>query len=204
MKIVLLLTLGAIIIVAAFVYGLFGSQSNPSELTDGAAQPADMIESEAEPENKIVTGESTLAELAARQENLECRISYVPEDTINPVVGTYFVSGGDIRGDFEIETAELGSFVSSIIYTDNMFYSWSEIQGQMYGVKVNTSLFDQVGEESLNEPVPMDTSVSYECFPWVAVDGSVFIPPSEVLFQDLSTILERGMEIGTMYEEGEF
>jgi len=44
--------------------------------------------------------------------------------------------------------------------------------------------------------------VQYTCVDWAPVDGSVFVPPADVQFQDLNAVINAGMEYGTM--EGEF
>jgi hypothetical protein len=50
-------------------------------------------------------------------------------------------------------------------------------------------------------PVTLDESVRYVCKDWAIVDGSVFNPPSTVLFKDIAVIEAAGMEYGTIYEE---
>ena len=54
-----------------------------------------------------------------------------------------------------------------------------------------------------NEPIALDTPVNYDCKPWLAVDPSIFIPPTDVLFTDYASVMGAGMEYGTIYEEGE-
>jgi hypothetical protein len=52
-----------------------------------------------------------------------------------------------------------------------------------------------------HEPVPLDANVKYTCTEWTEVDGSVFVPPVEVKFQDLSGVINAGMEYGDIEAE---
>jgi hypothetical protein len=45
-------------------------------------------------------------------------------------------------------------------------------------------------------------AVSYNCKPWVALDGSVFEVPTDVIFKDYKDLVNVGMEYGTSYGEG--
>jgi hypothetical protein len=146
-------------------------------------------------------GVGTLSNLRLLGENLECTILYEDENTFSTVEGTYFVSDGDMRGDFLTEAPDLsGQVLSSIIVKDDMMYMWSEIEGELYGVKVDLALVEDDAVDT-NEPVDLDADVEYDCKPWPQVDRTVFEPPSSVLFQDVSALLRGGMQYGTIYDE---
>lgn len=118
--------------------------------------------------------------------------------------GTLFVSDGNLRTDFVLESPEYGQYASSVILTDEFLYSWSAIEGSLYGVKIAVAeLEGSAAEVQSTGPVAIDENISYTCTPWVAVDASVFTPPSTVRFQDMSNIQNAAMEYGTIYEEGE-
>ena len=51
-----------------------------------------------------------------------------------------------------------------------------------------------------NGPVALDQSVDYDCKPWNKVDGSVFEPPTDVIFRDFGSVINTGMEYGNIYE----
>ncbi len=200
MKTVVFLVIAAILAGLAALYGLFGESSR------SVVKDANFVE----PEEKLTevpivekfTGESTLMDLFAFNKSLECKISYVPPDTVDPVIGTYFISDGKLRGDFEIKSPEYETpFVSSMINDRDMFYSWSKIAGQAYGVKIDTANFEEADSDVVREPVPVDANVSYDCTEWKNVDGSIFEPPTDVLFKDMNAIMQSGMEFGTIYED---
>lgn len=94
-----------------------------------------------------------------------------------------------MRGDFILPEVATGS-VSSIIMRDNTMYNWSIIEGVVHGVKydLSTMATAQSSEKApeAKGPVPVDQPVNYECKPWLIVDGSIFEPPTDVLFRDVA------------------
>jgi hypothetical protein len=201
MKNVVILGVVAVVLV---VFGYFALFSTPaSEMADEAKNVSEELSvdapsgaASAEPRQ----GRGTLDYLRSFGANLECTVSYSDEAQQSSVSGTYFVSEGSMRGDF-LTTAPPtpGQILSSMIIDNGMMYMWSEIEGGLYGVKTDLSVVassDMVDRE----PVPLNTDVDYDCKPWKEVDRTVFVPPSEVLFQDMTKLMQGGMEYGTVYE----
>lgn len=181
--------------------------SSPQDEIDAALSTAQQNSQsnvpQSSPEEDIdFEGQGTLASLVGYNQNLECAIAYLPNEYENEIVGTYFVSGNQVRGDFVIESQELGEqIVTSFIQDSLMLYIWSDIGGVQYGTKIavkNAQVLDS------NQPIPVNAEVTYDCKPWELVDGGVFIPPATVLFKDALDLQDAGMEYGTVYEEGEF
>lgn len=204
MKTFLFLLLAAILVGGLALFGLFGDGFDKQENTRvDEGDEISQLEEPAEPET--YAGIGTLTDLQNLNTPLECRITYNAPEFQTPVEGTYFVAGTNVRGDFELEIPELGgTSLSSVIFTESMFYSWSEINGQTYGMKMPVDRMAEVESEDVREPVPANVDVSYDCVSWKQVDYSIFEPPSQVLFQDMTTLMQGGMEYGTIYEEGEF
>lgn len=149
------------------------------------------------------SGEGTLGDLMSLQADLECQILYDDGELLTPMVGVYFVSGKQVRGDFELTVPELGgTVVSSIIYTPAEMFAWSTIAGEQFGVrtKVSTETQSGVTPKEVEGPIPTEGVFSYTCQPWETVDMSVFQPPSNVLFKDAQALLEAGMQYGTTFE----
>ncbi len=148
-------------------------------------------------------GKGSLNSLLSRGENLECSITYqnatASDSEIN---GSYFVSQNRMRGDF-IVMDNGKQMVSSMITKDNMMYNWSEIDGQKFGMKVDMTELKKAEASTTpdtHEPVPTDADVQYECKPWNNVDGSIFEPPTDIIFRDFSNVMNTGMEYGNIYE----
>lgn len=146
-------------------------------------------------------GLGTLEALRLMNEDLECTITSKMEDGETEMEGTYFVSARSMRGDFLTDSPDLsGQILSSIIIDQNNVFVWSEIEGELYGMKMS---IPQVSNTELNTglPVSINDQVHYDCKPWKNVDRAVFLPPENVLFRDLNDLMNTGMEYGNIYEE---
>ena len=143
-----------------------------------------------------IIGNGTLLSLKALQKNLECQIMYTANDG-KDIEGTYFVSGGKIRGDFIVPAPEFsGQIISSLIMDDPIMYVWSKIGDDTYGYKIDKSDPAEDNRVDSKEPVPLDVDVRYSCTVWEVVDGSIFVPPSGVEFKEVNTAIKAGMEYG--------
>lgn len=202
MRNIIILVVIAVVVAGAAIYALLFHQ--PSETKESEEQKTEEIETpDSVEQEESFTGAGPLGSLLNYRKNLECVITYLPNEYEQSITGTYFVSGVSVRGDFLIDSKELGEPVlSSIIMNDGTFYSWSTINGTSYGMKADMSaMATEVGKESVKQPVPQDARVEYTCDTWNPVDGSVFVPPSSVRFQEFGALLETGMEYSTIYDE---
>jgi hypothetical protein len=163
------------------------SQTEIEQVAIEGVTPADRVQS--------ISGMGTLAELRAQDKDLECQIVY--EQGNEPAIeGTYFTSQGNIRGDFLVPLeGSQETMLSSMIIGGDALYVWSAVDGQLFGVKTALNVETTVVTK---EPVPIDAMVKYTCSDWGAVDGSIFIPPTQVMFQDAGALIEAGMEDGTI------
>lgn len=173
--------------------------SDESPIIQDQAKTADV-----EVKPTMVVGEGSLNDLLKRGENLECSIVYNDKIDDEAVEGSYFTSQERMRGDFLVNEGEQ-QILSSMIIKDEVMYSWSEIDGDKFGMKVDLNELAKIKAEGkaldTREPVPLDDTVKYDCKPWNNVDGSIFEPPTDILFRDFSSLMNTGMEFGTIYEE---
>lgn len=189
------------ILVAVLAYYMFFAVSPDSKLINDQVS----VDAEKFVQNETslipLKGTGTLESLRLLNKNLECTILHTPSNQTASVEGTYFVSEGNIRGDFLTDSPDLsGQILSSVIINETTMYTWTEIEGDMYGTKMNLSTVDET-KSLTKQSVSLDSSVKYDCKNWENVDRTVFVPPSEVLFKDVSEIIQTGMEYGTVYEE---
>lgn len=205
MKYVGILGLLAVLLVGFGYYTLFATPANETADQIGSDREAFSVEATdvvLEEKNEPKQGIGTLDELRLLGEDLECKIVYAPNDGSASVEGTYFVSDGNMRGDFLTDLPDLsGQMLSSMIIDGTTMYMWSEIEGETYGAKMALSSLDATA--NTNEPVSLDADVTYDCVVWENVDTTVFLPPSDTLFQDLDTAFGVGMEYGTIFQEQE-
>lgn len=203
MKYVLVLGLTVLAIILFAYFWLFSDnqlmRAVEQQATDSQSLPAaESADTATQPD---MNGFGTMTDLRSRNTSLECQIT--PIENAVASEGTFFVAEGKMRGDFITQSPDLdGLAVTSFILVEQSLYVWTELDGESYGAKVNLA---QAQENNLEtqEPVGFDERVQYSCREWKMVDHSVFIPPTDVLFQDMSQILQEGMEYGTVYEEGE-
>lgn len=199
MKYVLLLGAGAVLMLGLAGLYLFGSSTTDSDL--GTSTPTESVATTSVITTTIpMTGRATVARLLESEQSLECEITY---DVLNEgeVTGTMFVAGGEVRTDFLLTSPEFGQYAASVIMLADNLYSWSQIEGSTYGVKVPMSQVQNPEASNSSVPITLNDEVAYRCDPWENVDRSVFIPPTTVIFKDAASI---DAEYGTLYKEGEF
>jgi len=156
-------------------------------------------QSAGKPKDVELNGFGSMNDLLSRDISLECQITTIDNDVASE--GTYFVADQKMRGDFITDSPDFaGAAVSSLIVTTDTMYVWTELDGESFGAKFP---LDTETDIQTQEPVKLDERVKYACQNWEQVDQSVFIPPSDVLFQDMTKAQQGGMEYGTVYEEGE-
>lgn len=193
------------VLLAGFIYyTLFITPAH--EIAQEASDSISQLDAEAEAKVSTPTvpeqGDDTLESIRLTGASAECTISYTPTNGSAPVEGTYFVNEGKMRGDFLTTTPEMeGQILSSMIMTEDQLYVWSEIEGKSYGFKTPKGTLNE-SEDGVKTPIGLETKVDYQCKPWKEIDSSIFIPPSDVLFNDMSALQRTGMEYGTIYEEG--
>jgi hypothetical protein len=205
MKNILLLSiLGAVLVGGVALYMIFSTTPDNAIISNGT--DASTQEQVNEPITSPTSGTDSLSALLELGQNLECSIVYTPRVAGEAATeGTYFTSRGRMRGDFIIDSMDT-QIVSSMILDAGTMYSWSEIEGKKYGMKMTISeletsrAYDSVPEA--NAAVPLDEFVKYSCKPWVAIDGSIFVPPSDIIFTEYRDMINMGMEFGTTYEGG--
>lgn len=188
-KIILAIMGVAVIVLGLYFLDVFSKNKSEIEV------PTEESQHDTAQQTDTLSGVGTLAELNGKRQNLECSITYAPNEYEAEVTGTYFVADGKIRGDFVVVDANIGEIVTSYIHDSESVYIWSDIGGELFGVVASA---ESASDVKTHEPVPTDERVRYNCKQWTAVDGSIFIPPSGVLFKDIQ---QADMEYGTIYEE---
>jgi predicted RNA-binding protein len=202
MKYLIGLGVATLLIVAFAYFWLFsGNELQTAQQEMGEAVVQLETQSGSKDPKAELNGFGSMNDLLGREKNLECQITTIDNTVANE--GTFFVADHKIRGDFITQSPEQEeAAVSSIIVMEDTMYVWTEIGGESYGVKSNLQAAKEADVQT-QEPVSLDERVKYSCQSWEQVDQSIFIPPTDVLFQDMSAVLQGGMEYGTVYEEGE-
>jgi len=204
MKLLGIFAFGALLIVAFGYVSIFGGPTGTEIVpatdnalsTDATArdtQPADL------PERESFAGAGSIESLYNRNQNLECQITYIPNPLEAEISGNMFIADERVRADFVVPAPDLtGQSVASIIYDTATLYIWSEIDGQLFGVKQDQSEFTGFGDSSA--AIDYTTQIQYDCLTWPAVDNTIFLPPTNVLFGDMADATAN-MEFGIIYED---
>lgn len=103
--------------------------------------------------------------------------------------GTVYLSGNKMRGDFKIATE--GSQVNqiSMIRNGDDNYIWGEGFPGGTGIKMTLSMDEYTSDAESKKYFDPTQKVEYKCDSWV-VDSSVFTPPSNVKFSDISEMMK--------------
>ncbi|MCC7004444.1 hypothetical protein IT397_00790 [Candidatus Nomurabacteria bacterium] len=99
--------------------------------------------------------------------------------------GTVYVSGSNIRGDFESLVKggqENANFESHMISDGEFSYVWSS--SMPIALKMKVDMQNNSEDESQNGMFDYNQEVDYKCSPWTR-DPSVFVLPSTVTFTEI-------------------
>jgi hypothetical protein len=201
MRNLLLLSIGAALVVGGVAFYLvFSNSSKEAPVSEIVTENEEVVAIEEE----SISGVGSMNSLLEMGANLECSVIFRDDQNTGIMTeGTYFTSLGRMRGDFVVSTSE-GDTVSSMILDGEEMYSWTEIEGEKYGMKISLSdLAASKESDSMpeaREAVSLDADVRYNCQPWDNVDSSIFVPPNDTIFKDYKDLMNVGMEYGTSYE----
>lgn len=144
-----------------------------------------------------IKGKKSLNSLFKLGKSMECTF-YFSSDGIRGE-GTGFFADGNARVD-SLYTGSNQSLTASYMITDaqnKVMYTWTLDDGLTQGFKIaipegvseNTgdASFMQVSTPPSEVVVTPETAVEYDCKPW-NVDNSVFYPPIDVEFIDMTNI----------------
>ena len=158
----------AIIVIAGGVYFFMKSGTKNDSPTN----------SEATTQGEVKSENTSLKKLLALGQSQKCTFS--SEETGTSSKGTFYVSGGKSRGDFDV-TSEGKTIASHMIYDGTT--SWMWMDGQTTGFKM--AVDDKQASTASSQSVDPDKEYKFDCDSWKA-DSSVFNPPSNVQFNELN------------------
>ncbi len=178
------------LVIAIGVFFLLTGKANAPE--DGLKEATDSSTAATTEQTQI--GSGSLRTLFGSGKNLSCSVSYKPvdADSTDAYNGTIYVSGNKMRMEFTT-TADGLSMKSNIIQDGTNGYMWgSSPQGTM-AIKftVDPAQADVQKQQQFN----LDQNVDYDCKNW-SVDSSMFVPPSDIQFMDMSEMMNQAMPRG--------
>lgn len=174
-----LLAIGAalILLLAAGGFYLFG-QSGKTQT------PSDNSTTATENDNNS----KSLMDLISSGQSQRCTFETSGED--GTTKGTAYVSGTNARTDIVTTVDGKESEISMIRKGDDNYIWGSDLE---QGIKMTLSL-DELSKNSqatqYTGSVDPNQKVNFNCMPWT-VDDSLFTPPANIKFTDMSAIMEK-------------
>ena len=179
-----------LIIVILLMLGgfVFWKQMTPKPVT---SETTTQITQSIEPTQGERTELSTLRDLLAQGVTQQCTYAYTDEKT-GKSEGIMLIANGKVRGVYTLTDPKGAVTKGNMINDGEYSYVWDDTTKT--GMKVEmTAELKKMGEDlSANNPqvAEMNKKTNYRCKPWV-VDTSIFIPPTDVQFSDLSKMMEN-------------
>lgn len=179
---ILLMLVGSFLLVGGVVYLIDGkSVEAPSDLAEiSDDNQTATLALTTNNETRSLSGSTRFKDLQTFETDLACELTSV--SNINGAFsGKVYLSGGKVRGDFDIQ--EAGQlFASSMIMDGNELYFWTDTPiGKM---SFKTKAMEAENSTATNSPVAMDEVVDYNCQPWTK-DEMMFIPPDNLEFSEI-------------------
>lgn len=176
---VILVMLGVVLIVGGL--NLMNNRNSEGAIEDNSPTP--------ETSETTNSFSGTLLDLLAMGQDKVCTFDNTDETGIRTEGTVYLASGGDrLSSEFTVHQTD-GSFDGSIVRDGEYTYIWTTLQEQ--GVKIeitpeSESIFGEWAEGEHNTTgMSDDTEIDFNCSDW-QVDNSMFVPPSDVEFVDIS------------------
>ncbi len=196
-----IIIIGSLILVAIISWWAFSRETGFEEVgsPEVTGNEIELNTANTRNEPEIVSGKGSLLSLLGKGMSQECSFVVRVDGMLQE--GTAFYDGGNARVDTLVSGAGTAAPIASYMIMDansKMMYMWGSAEGDQ-GIKMMLpESTDAAAAESPvvatpnNPGVTPDMDVDYTCKPW-RVDGSVFVPPSDVEFMDMSE-MQRMME----------
>lgn len=134
-----------------------------------------------------LSGQDTLLRLLGLGKTLECSFQF--KDDVHKSEGTGFFDGSKMRVDTMYTATSGDIFTSNMISDGQTLYVWSDTETGKFALKMPATTSRANSEADSDTSLDPNTTVWYTCQPW-SVDGSVFEPPSEITFMDMTSLME--------------
>ena len=160
-----------------------------------AAQATQVMSGE---KRQTITG--TWTDLLSQKRPMTCTFAFEDSKNSTQTSGRVYVADGAMRGDFEtnMPTANPPVTKTHIIKVNNISYIWGMDGKNGYRMTVTDDDIDRLqrylpkaeqGTESATQSTDQQDA-SYDCQAW-NVDASKFETPSDIVFTDMSTTLDK-------------
>jgi len=147
--------------------------------------------------NSETTAQNTdvrsIAQIMEGGDSMKCTFSQNDQYAVQS--WTMYVDGQKVRGDYTATGTDVNAtpWNGHILSDGEWHYNWGTYQGQNVATKVKLSSIEtdvNVNSNTNVQTYDYDQSTNMDCDDW-RVDNSLFVPPSDVSFTDLSAQMEQ-------------
>lgn len=171
-----------LILATAAVLLIKGANGTPNE--EVAEEPTAEEVSEATPtteDSASAEFRGSLATLIARGGNYKC--AFKQDTEVGSSVGTVYISGNEMRGDFSSLVTAANMTVESHMISDGEYmYTWSDVMPTGMKVKIDATATAPSSSQGFDANQELD----YKCDLWTR-DGTVFKLPEGTTFTEIQT-----------------
>lgn len=182
----------AVCVIAGGAFYFFSSKNGDTsdvnkqtgeKVTEGAFAPA---------MDNNLNGTGSFKNLIGMGKSVQCSISYKPATAEGAYDGSIYVSGGKMRGTFSM-TMNGSAMETNMIMDGTTGYTWSK--SPMGETAVKFAIDSNTEKTSGDKQFDVNQDVSYRCQNW-APDASVFVPPTDLKFMDMSAMMNTNAQAG--------
>lgn len=134
---------------------------------------------------------SDLTSILKSGKTQKCTFSYTDEEE-NTTTGSAYISGKQMRTDVK-STASGKESTIYVLRNGDDNYIWGSDFPNNTGMKMTLSIDEYVSNENSKKYFDPNMKADYKCSAWT-VDASLFTPPANVKFQDISAMMQGVME----------
>lgn len=128
--------------------------------------------------------------------NVAQKCTYTQSDATMDISGTTYVDNGKVRTESTMTDHKTQKVVHAMTIIDSGYvYAWQD--AAPFGVKMQLAAMPAAGSASAKGAVAsgapdVDAKYNYNCTPG-AVEASVFVPPTNIEFKDMSAMMQQVM-----------
>ena len=148
---------------------------------------APAVETATQPQAQADKSSGSLAALVSRGATVQCSVDNSTGAEV--VKGTVYVSGKNVRGDFETTMPQKGVVESHMIKDGDYMYVWSSAMPQGMKMKATPPQQTDTGPKPAPAADLYNKNYDYNCSPWRA-DASKFTLPTDIKFMDVSEMMK--------------
>lgn len=133
------------------------------------------------------TMNNSLTDLLSSGKTQKCTFSYSDEN--GGTEGTAYINNQNMRADLSITTEDKKVSQMSMIRKGDDNYIWGGGFPDGTGLKMTLSAEEFTSDEESKKYFDTSKKANYDCSGWT-VDSSLFTPPSNIKFSDLSSMMK--------------